>query len=475
MEIDIAPPFKPRIKQLLDFGETFGLVEEKENFALLSLSTMNKINCGVESLSGSGKSILTDITMKLFNPERVFNIQLTSNTAVTYQWKDLETKDIIYIEELQKAINASNPILVEVLKNITEGKPITRVVRNQITNTNEKQVIKGDLSIIYSLALENKVKKDDELDRRVITFTTDISQEQTRRVVKYLGKTRFNRKRLKVQTDEVTENLKRHVDSVLNLCKSRVENPFAEYISDKVPVPFVKVRSYITHYFNLIDSSTKFHYKERMKKGDSFFTSIQDIYIIHKLYGRMFNQKIHNLPQLGIEIMETFDKDTLMKKGFKKNVEKALQSYYQKSGDEDENRYYLELNDIHSILKIRGILVKHKIVQNQCDELVEAGFLGRELSGKKALYYKTDEVEEFEDNFDFQKCFFAGYDNMKANYPLYVDEWLSMQLDEKNGILLYDPVTGEERYLTDLIPPKIREKPMFEKDVIHHEEEMVAE
>lgn len=471
IDLNLPAPEQPTTKDLLDFAATCGLVEEKENFILLSLAAMNKVGCGVESLSGSGKSVLTDILMLLLPTERVYNLQLTSNTATMHDYKEVNKADILYVEELQKALNQNNPIMVEVLKNITEGKNIIRKVYDSTSRSLNKQMIKGDLGLVYSLALENKVKKDDEMDRRVITFMTDISQAQNRRVLKYIGKTRFNRKRLKVQTDDVAKNLREHVNIVMDLAKERVENPFAEFIAEKIPVPFVKVRSYAYHYLNLIDSSTKFHYKERNQFDGMYFTNLQDVFIIHKLYGKMFNQKVHNLPQLGIEIMKLFDVEAAEKRGWKKNMEREQQALFVDSDGED--KVYLDITKIHKELKKEGLLLKYKLIRDQCDDLVEAGFLGKEISGRREFYYKTDDVEEFEDNFDFPNCMQSGIENMRHSYPQYFEKWLNDQMDEEGRFKLYHPITGEVYYLDQLkIKPKPKKEEKEEREPIITEEKV---
>jgi hypothetical protein len=437
--LDLPKPYTPHTKDLLDFSQTCGLVEEKENFILLALSAINKISCGVESVSGSGKSVLTDILMELIPKEKVYNMGLSSNTATMYDYKALNQSDIVYIEELQKAMNSSNPIVVELLKNMTEGKELTRKVYDAVSKEVIQHKIKGNLGVVYSLALENKQKKDEELHRRVITFMTDISQDQNRRVVKYIGKTRFNRKRLKIQSSQTTRDLKAHINVVMDLANNKVENPFAEYVAEQVPVPFTIVRSYVGHYFNLVDGSTKFYFKERMKEGDNFVSSIQDVFNIHTLYGKIFNQKIHQLPQLGKEIMDIFDDKT---KGWKKNEEKQQQQLFT---EEDEgNKRYLDITQVHKSLKAKGVLLKHKVISDQCDLLIEAGFIAKESSGRKNLYYKTDEVEEFEGNFNFQKCFEAGYENMKEHFPDLAEKWKDSQVNEDGLIIVKHPMTNKD-------------------------------
>ena len=457
IDLEIKEIEQPTTKDLLDFASTFGLVEEKENFILLTLSAINKVSCGVESVSGSGKSVMTDIAMLLIPKEKVYNLGLTSNTATIYDYEAVNNAEIIYVEELQKALNSNNPIIIELLKNVTEGKKISRKVYDSMERKNRTQTIKGGLGLVYSLALENRMKKDDEMDRRVITFTTDISQEQNRKVVKYLGKRRFKKSRLKFQEDDRTNELRNHIKEVMALKGVEVENPFAEYISKMVPVPFVKVRSHINHYFNLMDSSAKFHYKSRLRKDGKLFVSLQDVYNIHNLYGKMFNQKVHNLPHLGGKIMKVFDKKD---EGWVKNAEKLQQMLFiDKDGEE---KLYFDITKIHKILKENGLLIKYKIIKDQCDDLVEAGFLGKEMNGKRDVYFKTDDVEEFEDNFNFQECMIEAMKNMKEHYEEYSLEWAEMQMSDDLQFKVYDPIDGTEHKIKNMVP---KEKPKKKKEV----------
>lgn len=441
IELDLPEPHQPSTKDIADFFENCGLVEEKDNAILLTLAALSKVSAGVISVSGSGKSVLCDILMMLLPEQRVYNLGLTSNTATIYDFEIVNQSDIVYIEELQKALNSNNPIMVEIIKNITEGKDISRKVYDANERRNKNFKINGNLGIIFSLALENKVKKDDELDRRVITLMTDISQTQNRKVLQYIGKSRFKRERLRRQTDDVANQLKAHVNVVLDKARTQVDNPFAEYIMQQVPVPFVKVRSHVKHYLNLIDSSTRFYFKDRVGVGENLFTSLQDVYNIHLLYGKTLNRNIHNLPQLGSTIMEIYAEDSNTK-GWVKDEEKAQQTLFRE--EDSIARVYYSVTKIHGFLKRKGILIKNAVVKDQCEELVEAGFLGKEIIGRQIFYYKTDEVEEFEDKFKFQECFQAGYENMKKEYPEQAKGWLDKQVNEDGYVVVKHPITSKE-------------------------------
>ena len=48
------------------------------------------------------------------------------------------------------------------VKGVTEGKDVSRTVRDQSTRSNEKYVITGDKGVIFTLAVENQFKYDAE-------------------------------------------------------------------------------------------------------------------------------------------------------------------------------------------------------------------------------------------------------------------------------------------------------------------------
>lgn len=412
----------PSLQTIKDYFKNEGLVGEENNACIMVIALLRLQNLLIESESGAGKSMIADTGMKLFPQETVYKLEFTSKTGLMYDQEIFNKARIVYIPELQKAYSDMN---IDILKSITEKKNVERKVTKMMDFSGgkpkfggvKKQALRGDNKCILStLALENKMKKDEELNRRILTIHTDITAEQNRKVINSVGKKRFKPERFNtIPIKEITD-LKNHCNNVLNLKELFYENPFAEFISNKVPTGFIIVRSYIKHYLDLMEGVSKFHYQDRLIKDNTLFMNIQDAIMLHELYGQLFNQKIHHLPQLGKPIMDCFKAKDI---GYKKNKD----TKYAFVNEDDETRTYLSSMEIHKALKKQNMLIKHKVIGEQCEVLMEAGFLGKEVSGKKILYYQTDEVINFEEDFPWEQCLKEGRRLMKKHYPQYYDDW----------------------------------------------------
>lgn len=428
--LEIKKTYQPTIEDIKNYFISKGVVGEQENAILLTLAITHKIPVGVEAPAGSGKTVLTDVVGSLLPQDLLYNMGLMSGTAAVYDSKLINNSYWILIEELQKAMNSNNPIMVELLKNLTEGKDLNRKTVEMTGSgfKTSKQHIKGDKGIIYTLALENKLKKDEELGRRVLVLSTDITEKQNKNVIIAEGKRRFGRKDDIVFTDKQVSDLGNHIVTASSM-KLSFQNPFAEYIAKLVPTPNVIVRSYFKHYLNLMEASARFHFKDRLMEDGKIYLTIQDIQLIHELYGRMFLNSIHHINDYGSKILSLFDSK---KYGYKKN--KSQKELYE-AIEEDNNKRYLTIDDIHKGLKDKNILLKKKVLKDQCDLLIEAGFIGEEKSGNKTMYFKTDCIEDFEDKIDWNECFEEGKKLFKSNSPDIYDRWLEtnklLNIEEK--------------------------------------------
>src|SRR3989338_1351699 len=217
---------------------------------------------GIESMSGSGKSFTVDLLMKLLPEDYVYYMELASAKAHANNADEINKYEIIYIPELQKAAN-TGLTLVESLKNLAEGKDSTRMVWNHQTKNNDVYRIVGNKGLIFTLAIENDYKYDAELGRRFLIFNTDISEEQTQRIIQSKASTRHaNAKPNKERFD----HLRNHIGYCLNL-DTRYENPFSDYIATQVPIE-MKSRTQVSYFFDLVEASAKFHINDRIKSND---------------------------------------------------------------------------------------------------------------------------------------------------------------------------------------------------------------
>ncbi|MDP2749826.1 MAG: hypothetical protein Q8O89_03265 [Nanoarchaeota archaeon] len=272
------------IGNLLDAYKAIGLVGEEKNAILQTYAAIHGMNFGVEGPSGSGKTQLVKSLMKLLPDNAVYEMELSSKTAELYNADEINRAKIIYIPELQKALTGS-PLVLEIVKTISEGRDVVRkIVSNGKT---KQQIINSGKSFIYTLADENKLKKDAELSRRFFTIKTDTSDEQTDKVLSYLALGQYSMKNSarnsvrKKGDAKLTEDAKAHIEASMSL-NCRFLNPFADYIAQVSPNT-LDMRSKLTYYFNFINASARFNFRNRLACGNDIFVSIEDIYNVNNL------------------------------------------------------------------------------------------------------------------------------------------------------------------------------------------------
>lgn len=470
---------QPSLFDVLQYYRHMGLVGEDRTCLIQTLLAIRKQSFGIEALSGAGKSATLDLLANhkkygdnvLLPQGSVYILQLSSKTAHMYDAKVINRAKLIYIEELQKAGNSLE--MTEFLKNLSEGKDVTRSVRDQAHRQNITQTIKKGKGIMYTLALENSYSNDAEMKRRFIVLNTNVSREQTINVVKRKAKERFAKDRLKILPDEKIALIKSHVaDCLFEDEKIIYENPFSEFIGDLLPVPDQKIRSFSDHYFNLIEASTLFHKKGRAKFNTGevrlkkhIIVNLEDIAIVHQLYSEQFMRDVHSIPVMGLEILKVFDKIDYDKTVFKQK--QNLTSFV--SEDKEVPIKWAAIVDIRDTLKNKlNIILSHKVCKDACDELYNAGYLLKNMNDRTPEYAIADKVHDFTNSIDWEMCFEEGLKNMREYFPELTNDWIKSQtMDNKIGFT--DPLTNEKIYIKNMPKP---EDNMKEDEQILNEDEL---
>lgn len=420
--------YQPTLSDLLDYYQYKGVVGEESVCILQTLGAINKLCFGLESLSGSGKSYVVQPLLELLPKEDVYKMELSSKTAEMYEADRINRCQIIYIPELQKAMQSNNQIIVEVLKGLTEGKDVSRKVRDQAERKTKQYVIKGDKGIIFTLAVENVFKYDAEFSRRVFILHTDVSEEQTDKILRYKASKRHAVGSNEFGVDDF-ERIADHVRDCLYFQNASYENPFAEFIAEQVPRT-IRARSYDDYLFDLMDACAKFHFKNRVISNNILFLNLEDVYDVIKLYWKQFCKGLLKIPVLGEEVMGLFDlQDSL-----------------------DEKIYSAQ--DVYLMIKDENPGYTFKMVENTLEALVDSGFLVKDdYKSTRPRYSKINEINGFDQSIDWEQCWKYGLEFMTNNYPELVDGWLLRQVVEGDVVVL-DHVNGEkikivEHYKTD--------------------------
>ncbi|MBW2988092.1 hypothetical protein DRJ48_04435 [Candidatus Woesearchaeota archaeon] len=406
------------LETLLRYYKSKGLVGEEKLAILQTLGAIHQLSFGIESLSGSGKSFTIEILISLLPKGDVYRMELSSKTAEMYNAETINRAKIIYIPELQKAMSSSNPIVVEVLKNITEGKDAVRRVRDQASKSVVNYTIQAGKGVIFTLATENAFKYDTEFSRRVFILHTDISKEQTDRILR--SKARARHPTLQNQnliTPEEEEALKRHIAECLHTDGLVFENPFSDYISSYIPRT-IRSRSYDDYYFDLVEAMALFHYNQRLNEDGVVFIELQDVYAIQELYWHQFCKSLLGIPLIGEEALTVFGE-----------------------GIDATNSRTAE--EVYRVLKPWNPSITYRMVENTLERLVEVGLLDKtDHQSRRTRYFRSGSTEIFDLEVDWQEAWNTGLKFMEEQYPRVVERWVTKQVKE-GRVVAKHPLTSE--------------------------------
>ncbi len=264
----------PGNAELLKAYKSLGLVGEENNALIQTFAAAHGMSFGIEGSSGSGKSHTINLLMELLPRDAVYTMELSSKTAEMYNCDEINQAKIIYIPELQKAIKG-NPVALEIIKNLTEGRDAVRRVKAGAAMLEQR--IDGNKAVIYTLAAENLTKKDAELTRRFFTLYTDSSEEQTARIMEYLALGQYSARGSEEKS--LVNRVRKHLECSMAL-KENFVNPFAPYLVEALPKT-LDMRSKVKHYLQLINASARFHHYARCKGNGAIFTSLEDVFNIN--------------------------------------------------------------------------------------------------------------------------------------------------------------------------------------------------
>jgi len=386
-------------QELLEYYHSKGLVGEESTAIIQTLGAINLMGFGIKSLSGSGKSYTLDMLFDLIPEGMVYRMELSSNAAEMYNAEKINHSKIIYIPELQKAMGSKNPILVEVLKNITEGKSARRLVRDQSARTNLEQIISGEQGVIFTLAVENAFDYDTEFSRRVFLLQTDVSRRQTDDILQSKAGRRHANKY--TQSSQVLYSLREHMRACIEFPETEFENPFAEYISQRIPRN-IRARTYIDYFFDLIEACAKFNYQNRItieRPGgrNIMFVDLEDVYNIKELYWPEFIKSLMSVPIFGEETLDIL-----------KNKNGAT-----------AQKVYEELKEIQPSFTFA-------YTESVLEGLVDSGFATKNDYKTRSPVYSFKQGISSEE-FDWRACWESGMAYVAHYYPILAEAWAGKQ------------------------------------------------
>ncbi len=431
----------PELYDITRFYQHKGLIGESDVAVTLTLLTASSkpIGFGIEASAGSGKTVLLDTCFGkpkkndgLIDQKYTYFKDAGSEKSMSYDADEINSKEIIVMSELQKDKGHNT---IEAIKSLTEGKSaIYRTV--DITKGRHGGIREMEIkpkTVIYSLAIENDTKPDAELNRRFITMATDISQEQTHKVVYERAKSRWDHGSTKCMTEAEIAGLKGHTNSLIGLPLD-VLNPYAEGYSAIIAkfAPDQKVRSMAEHFWDLMESIVKFNYAKRVSIKGSYIANVQDLLMTLDLYKHAFIRDVYGVPSLGDNVLKAFDHiGTLATAPVSSTLTRHL--------EETTPARWLTVNNIRKIIKEEfKIILSTKVIFNICRQLVDAGYLEDRKEGTAFQYHVIDAMKEM-DMPDIAKLVSDASVKVKKRFPAKYESW--KQLQSRSYI---HPLTGQE-------------------------------
>ncbi|MFH1400189.1 MAG: hypothetical protein ABIH41_01595 [Nanoarchaeota archaeon] len=277
-----------RLDDILRYCDAGGVVGETKLKVLGAYALVQRMHTLFQGASSSGKSSLLRRLVGLLDDDKVVGLDAMSNTALHRAAGYLDGK-VLCISEWQKAMH--NPFLADVIKSITEGQDMPRLV-TEPDLTVRLYHLPSNVTVFSSLdpndeaALPANLRERlPALKRRMLRLRTDESDEQTRHVLEDRAASRMVGSPAQVSDPSVAA-LRSHVRSASSIRRA-VCDPFAQYMLDVFPSSSPIVRGYAEKYCGLVDASVKFNFPERVAaKGGQpvLFAALEDYFIVHSLF-----------------------------------------------------------------------------------------------------------------------------------------------------------------------------------------------
>ncbi len=271
----------------------------------------------LSSQSSSGKSYITKALLKLMGEEGVdyFMFSRMSKTSLNYFTDADMTNKVVFIEELQSVDETSNQLRLW----ISEGKLRLSTVEKKKGEDGEEHnaiVIKetrGQPVFVTGTAEE---KLEEQLSTRSWLVSLDISQEQTKKIMKFQD----------VQSMEPTlvdrEELKKIRDAIRCLKSYHFIIPYLDYQLLDIPTLDVRVRRDYAKLRDLICCSALLHQYQRKLVRDPFgreyvVANLKDYSIARDYAQSVLSNTFMGMTKHQHDLIETLKKSSFSELDFK--------------------------------------------------------------------------------------------------------------------------------------------------------------
>ena len=293
---------KQLLLKLINFIGALGVVGERRNIALVSLTFASRLNMpdssgqhtfGVKlsGAPGSGKSHTLDRCKMVQHPSTYFSISTASDKSLFYSSDSLKHKALVFTEalDLQKKTDSGLAYTVRTL--LSEGEATHQVTMKAKGGFKTKMIeIQGPISLLTTTAVEALER---QMESRIITINPDESSRQT--------------KKINFKTAEIAENgtapaskesMKEWQNFHRDLKPALVIIPFATDIHKKMEngtfLPIAARRSF-KRFLALVKTVAVFYQHQRDKDEEQrILANYPDYHLAYQITARNFEEGILN-------------------------------------------------------------------------------------------------------------------------------------------------------------------------------------
>jgi hypothetical protein len=276
----VQPPslaFEPRILDRLKSDvRRCGVVGEDRLAATVYLATTSRllgrpVSVAVKGTSSTGKSRTVETVTRFFPAEAVLPMTAMSEKALIYMKESFRHRTLVLYEAVALREGNENDMTSYFVRSLlSEGHisyPVT--VRDKDGGHTTVTVVKeGPTNIILTTT---STRLHGENETRLISLTTNDTQEQTHRVLKQLAAD---------VTEEVDLSEWQTLQAWLATAEHRVAIPYAEALANEVPPVAVRLRRDFGAVLSLIKAHAVLHQQSRERDGRGWIVASDDDYTV---------------------------------------------------------------------------------------------------------------------------------------------------------------------------------------------------
>ena len=412
-------------------GTLFPILGEDALALTASLSyLLEDTNFCIKAYSGTGKTVLMEAISALLPKDWIHTIEHLSETAVWYDFENINKARFVAIPEAQKIPEG----VMEVIKTWADGRTARRK-RTDVTSKTTPTITHylDPKYVLMAVAVENdkgSAMFDAELERRCMIMHTNPTVKQTERVVEHkLMQAAAPPNKLSSMSDSEIQSLKEHIVRAIRERDADdatvMKNPCAPFLMEAIPSAFPVSRSKVQYLLRLINAIARFYPDEIVRTEKDGITygmvSPKHNWLGLRIYLNSFVEECLHMPSHGTDILKLFPETRMDRFGFA-----------------DSDTVKMSEGELKKAAKAAGLpFTKLRPV---ISGLLMTGFLEVEDDGKRQLYFKSPLIAEPVAKINWSKLIDETKNFIRENWPEVSDEYIRSSC---RSIRIVDPFSGD--------------------------------